>query len=439
MLHDELKNLNKYPFHMPGHKRNGKFGIAGSDIDITEIVGFDDLHEPKGTIAQVEEIYQKLYNSKSSVLLVNGSTVGILAAVFAMTHYGDKVIVAANCHKSVYNACALRKLKTIIANPRFDGVNGIYTRLTQDEVDRVIKLHPDAKLLIFTSPTYEGYTSEIKTDLPVIVDAAHGAHLPFFEETLKYPKGNIVISSLHKTLPALTQTAIANIYDTNYIRPFRHYIDTFETSSPSYVLMNSASICAEFLNNRAEEFQTLQTALRQFYRMTELKHLKLLISDDISKINISTAGTNISGIELGNILRNEYGFECEAANLRHVILMATVGDDFTVYEKLSGVLKEIDGRLKSTVIKPIPCRIFNDEEYDFSLEPADSEFVELNKSNGRICAEFVYAYPPGIPILFPNALITSETIHMISDLMNHGVNLTSTGKLLPRSILTKKE
>lgn len=439
MLHDELKYLNKYPFHMPGHKRNGKFGIAGSDIDITEIVGFDDLHEPKGTIAQVEEICQKLYKSKSSVLLVNGSTVGILAAVFAMTHYGDKVIVAANCHKSVYNACALRKLKTIIANPRFDGVNGIYTRLTQYEVDRVIKLHPDAKLLIFTSPTYEGYISEIKTDLPVIVDAAHGAHLPFFEETLKYRKGNIVISSLHKTLPALTQTAIANIYDTNYIRPFRHYIDTFETSSPSYVLMNSASICAKFLNNRTDEFQTLQTALRQFYRMTELRHLKLLISDDISKINISTAGTNISGIELGNILRNEYGFECEAANLRHVILMATVGDDFTVYEKLSGVLKEIDGRLKSTVIKPIPCRIFNDEEYDFSLEPADSEFVELNKSNGRICAEFVYAYPPGIPILFPNALITSETIHMISDLMNHGVNLTSTGKLLPRSILTKKE
>lgn len=439
MLHDELKNLNKYPFHMPGHKRNGTFGIAGSDIDITEIVGFDDLHEPKGTIAQVEEIYQKLYKSKSSVLLVNGSTVGILAAVFAMTHYGDKVIVAANCHKSVYNACALRKLKTIIANPRFDGVNGIYTRLTQNEVDRVIKLHPDAKLLIFTSPTYEGYISEIKTDLPVIVDAAHGAHFPFFEETLKYPKGNIVISSLHKTLPALTQTAIANIYDTNYIRPFRHYIDTFETSSPSYVLMNSASICAKFLNNRTDEFQTLQTALRQFYRMTELRHLKLLISDDISKINISTAGTNISGIELGNILRNEYGFECEAANLRHVILMATVGDDFTVYEKLSGVLKEIDGRLKSTVIKPIPCRIFNDEEYDFSLEPADSEFVELNKSNGRICAEFVYAYPPGIPILFPNALITSETIHMIADLMHNGVNLTSTGKLLPRSILTKKE
>ena len=185
MLHDELKYLNKYPFHMPGHKRNGKFGIDGSDIDITEIVGFDDLHEPKGTIAQVEEIYQKLYKSKSSVLLVNGSTVGILAAVFAMTHYGDKVIVAANCHKSVYNACALRKLKTIIANPRFDGVNGIYTRLTQDEVDRVIKLHPDAKLLIFTSPTYEGYISKIKTDLPVIVDAAHGAHLPFFEEKLK--------------------------------------------------------------------------------------------------------------------------------------------------------------------------------------------------------------------------------------------------------------
>lgn len=439
MLHDELKNLHTYPFHMPGHKRNENFGITGSEIDITEIEGYDNLQNAHGTIAEVQDTYKKLYGSESAFLLVNGSTVGILAAVFAMTSCGDKVIIAANCHKSVYNACALRKLKTVIAQPQYDSENGIFTYLEEEEVNRVMRLHPDAKLLIYTSPTYEGYISEIEAKIPVIVDAAHGAHLPFFGRGHNYPKGSIVISSIHKTLPALTQTAVANIYDSKYIMPFRYYIDIFETSSPSYVLMNSASICAQFLKNGKENFEAFYSALTSFYKQTKPKHLQLMVSEDISKINISAARTGITGMELADILRKEYGFECEAAELRHVILMATVCDDFTVYKKLSRAIMEIDGRLTDCNKDVIPQRRYEDGEYCFSTDLNETEYAALENSVGRVCAEFVYLYPPGIPVILPNEVITEKHIHFITSLTAKGAEVTGTGKLLPRSILTKKE
>ncbi|MCD7873219.1 MAG: hypothetical protein LUG21_08040 [Clostridiales bacterium] len=176
MLHDELKNLNKYPFHMPGHKRNPDFKINASEIDITEIKGFDNLHSPCGCISDTEHELERLYNSKRTFMLVNGSTVGILAAIFSFTKENDTVIIARNCHKSVYNAAFLRKLKIAYIEPEFDFKHGFYKGITQEAVHRAEKKFPQAKALVITSPTYEGYVSEIKSSLPVIVDAAHGAH-----------------------------------------------------------------------------------------------------------------------------------------------------------------------------------------------------------------------------------------------------------------------
>lgn len=438
MLHDELKKLNKYPFHMPGHKRNKKFGICGADIDITEIAGYDDLHDPNGLIRETEEKLSCLYNSKSSALLVNGSTVGILSAVFAMTNEGDTVIVAANCHKSVYNACSLRKLNVLIANPEFDCRNGIYTRLRQEEIDRITAKHPEVKLIIITSPTYEGYISGIESSIPVLIDAAHGAHLPFCSFG-NYPQGDIVISSLHKTLPALTQTAVANIYKEEWAFKFRHYLDIFETSSPSYVLMNSVSVCTEYLENNWKDFFCFEKALKQFYENTKLNHLTFLVSDDPSKINLSVAGCAINGNELAEKLRNEYNIECESAQLRHIILMATIGDEESAFNKLSTALLKVDRTIPATRKPPLSRPLISDKIYSFAVSNHKTTQTEFERSAGKRSAEFVYAYPPGIPILFPNEKITQESINYIMALVANGVNIKSTGKLLPRFILTKQE
>lgn len=437
MLHDKLKELDTYPFHMPGHKRNSKFGIIGSEIDITEINGYDDLHNPKGLIKETENKLSELYGSKESIMLVNGSTVGILSAVFTMTNDGDTVIVAANCHKSVYNACALRKLKVVIAQPDFDEINGIFTKISQKEINALLSTHQDAKLVIITSPTYEGYISNISVKIPLLIDAAHGAHLPFCDFG-EYPKADIVISSLHKTLPALTQTAVANIYNDEFTSKMRRFLDIFETSSPSYVLMNSVSVCVEYIETHKNDFKIFEKSLRNFYNSTKLEKLSFIKADDLSKINISTANCDISGSELADILRLKYSFECESAQLCHVIIMATVGDDTEIFKKLSHALTEADQKVKIKESQPLPRPEISGKSYNFEIYNGNNDKTEFKKSCGKISAEFIYAYPPGIPVILPGDIISQDNIEMINKLINSGINVTSTSKLLPDLILTKR-
>ena len=435
MLYNKLKELEKYPFHMPGHKRNEKFNITGAEIDITEIDGFDNLHAPKGVLLEVENSLAEIYKAKKSFALVNGSTVGILAAVFAVCDEGDKIIIARNCHKSVYNACMLRKLKVVYAEPEFDAINGFYTKLTQDRLDEVISKNDDAKAVVITSPTYEGRISEIKTSLPLIIDAAHGAHLGihYFPN---YPKGSVVVSSLHKTLPALTQCAVLNVYDEKNIGAIKRYVDIFETSSPSYVLLNSISICCDLVLNHKKLFKEYYSKLCNF-RVIELEHLMLKYSEDISKIVISTENTELSGTELADILRKKYSIEPEMASINYIILMTSAGDEKEAFDRLEAALKEIDSGLYNCKAKPFKKPPFPEKEQIISVSN-DSEECELKHAAGKIANEFVFAYPPDIPIITPNEIISEETVSYINSLLKSGVNVVSDSGLLPDRILTKK-
>lgn len=436
MLHDDLKKLNRYPFHMPGHKRSSYPDIAGSEIDITEIDGFDDLHDPSSSLKELEEKLAALYSSKRSFLLVNGSTVGILAAVFSMTDEGDTVIAAANCHKSVFNACELRKLKVITAYPDYDCEHGLYKSLGQDEIDRLISNNGDVKLIIVTSPTYEGYISEISSFVPVLIDAAHGAHLPFMSSK-KQIHGAITVTSLHKTLPALTQTAAANIYDMRFSERFKHYIDIFETSSPSYVLMNSASVCIKFIEEHKDAFSEYEKRLADFYADTKLNHFKFIKTDDIGKINLSLSDWSISPTLLAERLRNIYGIECETAQLRHLIFMTSVCDGKEAFDLLSSALTAEDKIAEPACRPPLPQPEKHYEIRQFNVDFNNAEKTRFEDCAGKVCAEFVYAYPPGIPILAPNDIIAQRDIDLIKQYLSSGVNIKSGGKLLCGTILTK--
>ncbi|MBQ7739701.1 MAG: amino acid decarboxylase [Eubacterium sp.] len=434
-LHEELKKLDKYPFHMPGHKRNSDFDITGSDIDITEISGFDNLHEPKGLILETEKRLAKTYKSKKSFMLVNGSTVGILSAIFGVCSEGDKIIIARNCHKSVYNACMLRHLRVVYLEPEYDYVNSYYLSITQDALDGVISRNPDAVAVVITNPTYEGRISNISCPLPLIVDAAHGAHLGFYNFP-NYPKGDIVISSLHKTLPALTQTAVMNIYNEKYISAAKRYLDIFETSSPSYVLMSSVSKCLDITESRKlfKSYYDMLCDLREI----DLYSLRLKYSDDISKIIISTENTNITGKELADILRDKYSIEPELASLNYIILMTSVGDTKEGFDRLKSALYEIDETLiqcNETISKKPPVPIGESIiEY-----PEYTKETELNNSIGKKAGEFVFAYPPDIPVIVPGEVITREAVDYIKSAFEKGVNIISDSSLLPNSVLTKDD
>lgn len=420
---------------MPGHKRNAKFGIAGSEIDITEIDGFDNLHAPCGVIADIESRLKGIYKSKRSFISVNGSTAGILAGIHAVCNKGDTVIVAKNCHKSVFNACMLLELKIRYIEPEFDYTNGYYTSISQRTVDEALKDVENARALIITSPTYEGFISRIKCDIPIITDAAHGAHLGlgYFPE---YPKSDIVISSLHKTLPSLTQTAVVNVYNEKYINGVKRYMDIFQTTSPSYVLMNSIDLCCEYIENNPLDFGIFYEKLCDL-RLVETNNLRIQYTDDISKIVLSCANTDINGVELAEKFRKEYNIEPEYASERYVLFMATVGDTQEGLASLKAAIEKIDEELLSTyceILKKPPVtsditQICISNEY---------EACNLSDSIGKISNEFVFAYPPGIPIIAPNEVISRNAVEYISLADKKSVNILSDSGEVANKILTKK-
>lgn len=433
-LHDKLKKIDTYPFHMPGHKRNAKFDIAGSEIDITEIDGYDNLHSPSGIIKNTEGKLKSIYKSEHSFISVNGSSGGMLASIFAICNDGDTVIVARNCHKSVYNACLLLELKIVFIEPSYDLTNGYYTKLEQSTVDNAINRNPDAKAVIITSPTYEGFVSNIKCDIPLIIDAAHGAHfgMPYFPE---YPSGDIVISSLHKTMPSLTQTAVVNVYNAKYIGKVKRYMDIFQTTSPSYVLMNSIDICCDYVLNHRNDFGIFYEKLCDL-RLVETENLKIQYNDDISKIILSCADTSINASELAEILREKYKIEPEAVSQNYILLMATIGDTDEGLKLLKKTIAEIDSQLEYSPAKPIRKPPVEKDKIVLSIDDG-GELCDIEKSAGRVSNEFVYAYPPDIPIISPNEVITDEVIEYIRSAISDRVNIISDSGELPNKILTK--
>ncbi|MDE6723776.1 MAG: amino acid decarboxylase [Eubacterium sp.] len=436
MLHNDLKKLNRYPFHMPGHKRNPDLNIEGSEIDITEIEGFDNLHSPNGSILEIEEKLSNLYHSMKSFMLVNGSTVGLLASIFAVTERGDKIIIARNCHKSVYNACFFRELDVVYIEPEYNEKYGFYTKFRQSVIDDAIKSNPDAKAVVITSPTYEGYISSVHAEIPLIVDGAHGAHFGFGDFP-KYPNADIVVSSLHKTLPSLTQTAVLNVYNNSLVDKVRTYLDMLQTTSPSYVLMNSVSKCVSFLENSEKAFKNYACLLDAFYK-TKLENLEIINTDDRGKIIVSTANCNMSGNQLAERLRKDYLIECEMQSINYIILMSSVADREAAFENLANALIEIDNSLekitKKEMNKPeIPKKICN------SFEIKKTEKTLFEKAVGKAVGEYIFAYPPDIPILVPGEEITEDILLNLAEMMKSKINVISDSNLLPSYILTKAD
>ena len=377
MLYDEIKSNTKLPFHMPGHKRNTQ--MLGNDlpydIDITEIKGFDNLHSPDGILLELNNKINKLYNAKQSYALVNGSTVGILAAISSVVSEGDTVLMARNCHKSVYNAVETAKAKAEYILPEYDEY-GIAKGITAKQIEN--KLNNNIKLVVITSPTYEGVESEVglicesahKRGIPVLIDAAHGAHL--FDH---YHNADIVIRSLHKTLPALTQCAAANIYsDLVDCKKFEIKLSMFETSSPSYVLLSSIDKCVEFVSDKI--FDDYYSKLNDFYSI-RLNNLKILKYDDICKIVVFTGLTNITGYELADKLR-DYNIEPEMASRDYIIAISTICDSKENLNELKTVLETIDKTLSKREYTPntitqLPKKAFNSFELSNNISAYDFE------------------------------------------------------------------
>ncbi|MCH5300810.1 MAG: aminotransferase class I/II-fold pyridoxal phosphate-dependent enzyme [Ruminococcus sp.] len=448
-MFEKLKNYTNgsvYPFHMPGHKRNSELldSSLPYSLDITEINGFDYLHDPKGIISEVHCKAEKLYNCDNSFMLVNGSTCGVLAGIRAITNYGDKVLVARNCHKSVYNAIELNGLTPVYVLPEYNNEFNIHTVINPSDVEKALTQNNDVKAVILTSPTYEGFVSDIKEiasishkfNVPLFVDEAHGAHLGFskhFPQEAVSLGADMAVLGLHKTLPALTQCALLNVKSNLVnINTLKEQLSVFETSSPSYILMSSMDKCFELLLKEKDKlFKNYYNNLIAFYNnVKSLKRLKVFFKEDeffdLGKIIISTLNTNITGSKLSEILRSEYNIELEMTYDSYCIAMTSIGDKEIGFEMLSDALLKIDKDFTSNKNYKVSKTNLIIPEMKFTSSYARSikgETIPLDNSNGRVSLEYIFAYPPGIPLIVPGEIISDEVINEIKNLQKAGIDL----------------
>lgn len=471
-LYDTLVTYSEsdfYPYHMPGHKRRKNIG-AGADcfnIDITEIDGFDNLYNAEGIIRKAQERAADLYGADDSFFLVNGSTCGVLAAIMSVTDRADEVLIARNCHKSVYHAAYLQELKLHYIYPDIIEEYDIYDAISPEAVKAALELYPESKAVVITSPTYEGIISDISQIAEIvhskgrilIVDEAHGAHLGLSSavpENAVRQGADLAIHSLHKTLPSMTQTALLHLKG-SYVNQtkLRRYLSIFQTSSPSYVMMSSIDSCISYMReNAAGEFDKLGHCYKDFIiQMKDCRHIRIAVPElsengkynfltwDICKLVISVKGTSISGQELYDILRDEFHLQMEMSAATYVLAIMTIADEWKAWKRLADALIQIDGRIdggtdvaadsameegglgiKAVNICHRPASVMTISQALASVSSNPRE-VALEQAQGKISGDFVNIYPPGIPLLVPGEVIDEEVIEQIRYSLELGLNV----------------
>ena len=484
LLVTRLGNYGKsdqVPCHMPGHKRNQESWLTFDfpnpfSIDITEIDGFDNLHHPEGILKESMEWASEVYGSDKTWYLVNGSTCGILSSICGTVRPGGRILMSRNCHKSAYHGVILMDAKVSYIYPQIIEDMGIQGGILPEDVENSLDRYPDTEAVLIVSPTYDGIVSDVEKiakivhahGIPLIVDEAHGAHFSFgngvFPKSAIQCGADLVIQSVHKTLPSFTQTALLHGQKGRIdIDRVERYLQMFQTSSPSYIFMAGIEQCIYEMSQNGKD------AMAQFWkrlmllrkRLENLRVLRILgeinsglneysvfgnlkngvYGIDLSKLVISCRGCrkNLSGEQLGDWLRRDYGIEMEMCGADYAVALLTYMDSQENLDRLADALLEIDESLEknrlaeeasessvemvrekafATIGKPEENTCWIWEQPDIRKKPSEaanlpSESLLLEQCEGRISAEFIYLYPPGIPIVTPGECITEMILNQI--------------------------
>ena len=523
----EYEERGSISFHMPGHKGSDLYRRYGYDYflkdfpdrDITEIAGADNLFQPEGIIADTMEKYRRLYDARASYLLINGSSAGLIAAIMSCAGSGEKIIMARNCHKSVFNALRLGDIEPVYVYPEMVSGYGIAGQVRPEAIAFAIKENPDARAIILPSTNYYGICSKIgeiaelarEAGMLLIVDQAHGAHLKFFEtahrvlekdilsgmnidvseatgsasvsedKRLEIPisaessGADIVINSTHKTLASLTQSAILNVCsDKVDLFDLEDKLQMIQSTSPSYILMESLDINADIMSEHGDQLITewYDDLVEFYHEAMKIPGLEVMRTEglDPSKINLDMSGIGLDGEALNRELMERDIFpELSAGNI--LMCMSGVGNRSEDYNELLKALKDLSvsrgARMiadedildEDAMIWREGMEGFEDKGADEGAEDDDpyalhdaedlvsgktecadpleeaglwtrrreirrisgeSELVTLEEAAGRVCTTALIPYPPGIPLVCPGEIISGEDIEFIRGLRERG-------------------
>lgn len=448
---------NNSQFCMPGHKQGRGFlsTEAGRKFynnllkfDLTEVDGLDNLHHADGIIKAAEEKLKSLYGSEKSYFLVNGSTSGNLAMIFSSFEEGDKVIVERNCHRSIFNAIIMRKLRPVYIKNDFNNEINAPLSINEEYFFNLIKENGDAKGIIITYPSYYGVCCDLeavakeakKRGMKVLVDAAHGAHFGISKKLPQSPVKlgcDMVVMSSHKTLPSLTQTAYLHICNRNVdIEKVDFYVSAFLSTSPSYLLMSSMDYGRFYLEEKGkEEYEKLIKICDKYIdKINKIDGIHILNEKDLKLKNkeqvfidktrfVINIKKGYSGFKLYDYLKDNL-LQPEMCDSQNVILIFSPFNTENEFNRLYEVLKNIKlEEMKAEYFDLIETSIPEMKFKPWEALEKKGTMVKLHESEGSICRNAVVPYPPGIPILMPGEIVNKKSIEEIEYYLNNGATV----------------
>lgn len=455
---ERVRRQRIVPFDVPGHKRGRGnpelvelLGQQCVGIDVNSMKPLDNLGHPVSVIREAEELTADAFGAARAFLMVNGTTSSVQTMIMSVCKEGDKIILPRNVHKSVINALvlcgAVPKYVQVKLNPKI----GLALGVEIEEIIRVMDENPDAKAIFINNPTYYGICSNIELitklaherGMKVLVDEAHGTHLYFSDElpmSAMQAGADMAAVSMHKSGGSLTQSSILLCgpdMDADYVRQI---INLTQTTSASYLLLSSLDISRRNLALRGKESFTKVAKMAEYAR-NEINEIggyyaygrELIDGDsvydfDVTKLSVYTQGIGLTGIEVYDLLRDEYDIQIEFGDIGNILAYISIGDRIQEIERLVGALEDIK-RIYGKDGSDLFCGEFIQPECVISPRKAfyaNKELVPIRETVGRICGEIVMCYPPGIPILTPGEVITDEIIDLILYSKEKGCSLQGT-------------
>ncbi|WP_028545018.1 aminotransferase class I/II-fold pyridoxal phosphate-dependent enzyme [Paenibacillus taiwanensis] len=450
---------NPVQFHIPGHKKG-----AGSDkefrefigdhafaIDLINIAPLDDLHQPTGVIAEAQQLAADAFGADYTYFSVQGTSGAIMTMIMSVCSPGDKIIVPRNVHKSIMAAIIFAGARPVFVSPARDSNLGIDHGITTRSVRRALEKHPDTKAVLVINPTYFGICANLKEivdlahsyEVPVLVDEAHGVLIHFNEKlpmSAMEAGADMAATSVHKLGGSMTQSSVLNVNTKNgLVNP--HRIQTIfsmlTTTSTSYVLLASLDTSRRNLALNGHDIaeraiklaHNARNAINQIPGLycfgEEILGGEATFSYDPTKVTIHVRHLGITGYETENWLRDHYNLEVELSDMYNILCLVTPGDTDETISILIDALRELSAaHINRNEVQELVVKI--PEIPQLSLIPrdafyGDTEIVPFKESAGRIIAEFIYVYPPGIPILLPGEVISQQNIDYIRDHVDIGL------------------
>ena len=455
---NRLKRERIVPFDVPGHK-HGKanpeltefLGEKCMSVDVNSMKPLDNLCHPVSVIQEAQRLAADAFSAANAFFMVGGTTSAVQTMILATCKAGDKIIMPRNVHRSAINALILSGAVPVYVNPDSDKRLGIALGMSVTEVERAILANPDAKAVMVNNPTYYGICSNIKEitriahehGMKVLADEAHGTHLYFDDElpvSAMEAGADFASVSMHKSGGSLTQSSIlltGKDINPDYVRQI---INLTQTTSGSYLLLSSLDMSRKNLALHGREIFEKVRGLAKYARneinqigdyyayCKEIINGDSIYDFDVTKLSVNTFDVGLAGIEVYDLLRDEYDIQIEFGDIGNILAYISVGDREREIERLVGALSEIRRRFKKERTG------MSDHEYispNVATSPREAFFgdkmsLPIEQTEGRVCGEFVMCYPPGIPILAPGEIITSEILDYVSYAKDKGCFMTGT-------------